>query len=105
MKTKKTNTSKKIIVGAVKCPNCKCLIYSRARHDYHSCKCGSVSVDGGREYFRVGFKTKIAPDTCKYTVFASEQSLYDDWKFGIDKFGLVDEKSVIKNDKKNIKLK
>ena len=35
-----------------KCKLCESIIESHHRHDYVSCKCGEISVDGGDEYFR-----------------------------------------------------
>lgn len=40
---------------AIKCPSCKDIVFSIAHHDYHSCTCGEVTVDGGFEYFRFGW--------------------------------------------------
>jgi hypothetical protein len=31
-------------------------IESKYRHDYVSCKCGGISVDGGKDYLRRGAK-------------------------------------------------
>ncbi len=36
----------------IKCLNCKDIIESVNRHDYVTCKCGKVSVDGGSDYFK-----------------------------------------------------
>jgi hypothetical protein len=41
-------------VAAVKCPNCKDVIWSRHRHDCRSCKCQDSFIDGGRDYTRLG---------------------------------------------------
>lgn len=41
-----------IIQNAVTCQICGDFIFSRHRHDYASCQCGNVSVDGGRDYIR-----------------------------------------------------
>lgn len=35
-----------------KCRSCDTIIESRHRHDYVTCKCGAISVDGGTDYFR-----------------------------------------------------
>lgn len=35
-----------------KCKKCEDVIESFHRHDFVSCKCGEISVDGGQEYFR-----------------------------------------------------
>ena len=38
----------------VRCSECKEVIYSLSRHDWHTCKCGATFVDGGRDYLRYG---------------------------------------------------
>ncbi len=45
----------KILQNEVKCLNCGDQIYSRHRHDFVTCKCGSVSVDGGLSYLKRSF--------------------------------------------------
>jgi hypothetical protein len=37
----------------VLCRLCLDLIQSKHRHDFESCTCGAISVDGGPDYFRV----------------------------------------------------
>ena len=79
-----------MICKAIQCPNCKDVIFSRARHDFRSCSCGSVAIDGGFDYTRivplkrpeVSISKTIAID-----VSATRQDLYKDWNEGIDKFG------------------
>ena len=34
----------------IKCRKCGAVIDSRSRHDFVTCKCGAVAVDGGRDY-------------------------------------------------------
>lgn len=41
--------------NAVLCKKCDEVIYSKNRHDFHECSCRSVNVDGGRDYFKVGY--------------------------------------------------
>lgn len=43
-----------IVQNAVICNKCGDSIYSAHRHDYVTCKCGNISVDGGQEYLRRG---------------------------------------------------
>jgi len=38
---------------ALQCLKCKDIIVSHFTHDLNWCKCGSVAIDGGREYTRV----------------------------------------------------
>lgn len=46
----------KIITNKIKCNHCGEVIESKSRHDFVTCKCGAVSVDGGKEYLRRAFK-------------------------------------------------
>ena len=41
-----------ITKNAAKCLRCKEVVESKHRHDYQTCKCGNVSVDGGLDYLR-----------------------------------------------------
>lgn len=41
-----------IVQNAVICKRCDDYIVSKHRHDYVTCKCGAISVDGGQEYLR-----------------------------------------------------
>lgn len=43
---------KRIIVNKIKCKKCGDIIESKSRHDFVTCKCGAVSVDGGHDYLR-----------------------------------------------------
>jgi hypothetical protein len=37
-----------------KCALCEDVIESKSRHDFVSCSCGAIFVDGGRDYCRMG---------------------------------------------------
>lgn len=50
----------RIVKNAAKCLKCGDIIESIHRHDYVTCSCGNISVDGGTDYLRRGFKE---PDT------------------------------------------
>jgi ribosomal protein S27AE len=43
------------VVTGIQCPRCSDVIVSEHRHDWRTCKCGLVFVDGGRDYLRCGF--------------------------------------------------
>jgi hypothetical protein len=43
-----------IIRNAAQCAKCEDVIESKHRHDFVSCKCGAIFVDGGKDYFRAG---------------------------------------------------
>ena len=42
----------KILVNKIKCNKCGDIIESMHQHDFKFCKCGTVAVDGGKEYLR-----------------------------------------------------
>jgi hypothetical protein len=41
-----------IIQNAVSCNGCGDFIVSKHRHDFVTCSCGAISVDGGQDYLR-----------------------------------------------------
>lgn len=46
---------RKILVNKIRCNHCGDVITSEHRHDFKSCRCGRVAVDGGTDYLRRGF--------------------------------------------------
>ena len=64
-------TSKALSRNAVKCRLCDDIIESKHRHDFVSCSCGSVFVDGGSEYQRIGWDDKDGNYTFDEVVDAS----------------------------------
>ena len=82
----------KTTVKAIKCPRCGDIIYSRARHDFISCSCKSVSLDGGFDYVRGAYNPTVIkefPKTFDLEVEASRDELYKDWNFQTDNFGII----------------
>lgn len=75
-------------IKAIKCGECKDIIYSRTRHDFHACSCGKTFIDGGFEYFRVGSET-MNYEIVDIEVEATRSELYEDWNKRFDKFGLI----------------
>ncbi|NIA10699.1 MAG: hypothetical protein GWP10_13470 [Nitrospiraceae bacterium] len=51
-----------IYINAAKCEKCGSIIRSKNRHDFVTCKCGDVGVDGGSWYIKRVFK-----DGAKYS--------------------------------------
>jgi len=79
-------------VNAIRCPKCKDIIFSRARHDFHGCSCGAVSIDGGLDYIRTSFSPgELPPKVFEIKVKQSRKQLYADWNEGTDKFGVIKE--------------
>ena len=75
-------------VNGLVCPTCKSFIFSRARHDFRSCVCGNILVDGGFDYMRAGSKGAV-PVSERRQVKATRKQLYDDWNKHTDLYGLV----------------
>jgi len=75
-------------VHAIQCPKCKDIIYSRARHDYHSCTCGDVTIDGGFDYMHCSWKVKPPKELIKY-IPVTRTRLFVDWNFRRDQFGII----------------
>jgi hypothetical protein len=48
-----------IYINAATCKICGEHIRSKNRHDYVTCKCGNLSVDGGSWYAKRGFRKSI----------------------------------------------
>jgi len=46
-----------LIINKAKCTKCGDVIESKHIHDYVSCSCGNISVDGGSDYCRRSAKT------------------------------------------------
>ena len=42
-------------IYAYECGICGDKIFSRARHDYRSCSCKSIAVDGGFDYNKITY--------------------------------------------------
>lgn len=64
----------KIIRNAARCLLCNDIIESKHRHDFVTCKCGNISVDGGHDYLRrVGYI-----DKCEDLSIVEERSNEDE---------------------------
>ena len=44
-----------ILRNSIKCNHCNDEIESKHRHDFVTCKCGKIAVDGGKDYRRTMF--------------------------------------------------
>ncbi len=52
-----------IIRNSAICMRCQDEVVSRHRHDFRSCRCGAMFVDGGKEYLRRGGDLTYIMDT------------------------------------------
>jgi hypothetical protein len=46
---------RKIKRSRMKCHLCDTVVESKSRHDFVSCKCKSIFLDGGLDYVRYGY--------------------------------------------------
>jgi len=78
-------------VNAIICSKCDTIIYSRAIHDFRTCKCESISIDGGFDYIRVLWDDKKVsiPKQIQLDVLATKEELYNDWNSRKDIYGMV----------------
>lgn len=63
-----------IIKNRIKCRTCGDIIESVYRHDFRSCSCGRVAVDGGHDYLRRGYIDSRA-DYEELSVFAPDEEM------------------------------
>ena len=52
-------SEKKLIKNAIKCNHCGDVIESKYTHDFVTCSCETVSVDGGLSYCKRSFKNGL----------------------------------------------
>ncbi|MCX4358007.1 MAG: hypothetical protein OSJ43_17610 [Oscillospiraceae bacterium] len=64
---------RRIIKNCIKCNLCGDIIVSEDRHDFKSCKCGAVTVDGGNDYLKRTYKN--SPDD--YTELSEYEDIED----------------------------
>lgn len=90
METQMTKTkTKRTRVTTITCPQCKSEMYSRSRHDFHGCACGTF-IDGGFDYIRYGWPNGYDRPKARYRyVNATRAELANDWNKAIDKYGFI----------------
>lgn len=58
--------TRKMIVNKIRCNKCGAVIESVYTHDMKYCRCGSVYVDGGKDYPRRGGNINDYTDLSRY---------------------------------------
>lgn len=53
---------RKILCNRAKCLKCGDIIESKTRHDFQTCSCGNLSVDGGHFYLKRCFGPGMVSD-------------------------------------------
>ena len=57
--------TKKLVKNQWKCLYCNDVIESKHQHEYTTCKCGKMSIDGGTSYIRLGGDLDMMQDMCE----------------------------------------
>lgn len=58
----------RLIKNAAQCAKCQDIIVSKHRHDFVTCKCESISIDGGLAYRRAVGNLEDFIDLCEWEV-------------------------------------
>lgn len=53
--------------NVVQCLKCNDIIESKHRHDFVSCRCGAIAVDGGKDYLKRSGYPADMKDLSEYT--------------------------------------
>ena len=83
-----------MVIKAYRCKKCEDVIFSRAKHDYRSCSCGAIAVNGGIEFFRVTSRNQF-PETVALDLDITKEELYADWNSRKDEFGWIKSGKVL----------
>lgn len=75
--------------SAVKCFGCGDTLYSRTIHDYRTCTCGHISIDGGDDYVKITYDPNAKYGIMEIDVPFTDNELYEDWNTGADQLGLI----------------
>ena len=70
-----------ILKNAIKCNPCGDIIESESTHDFKTCSCGRVSVDGGHEYLKRCFQKEGDYGELSETVLTLDEAISDAEKF------------------------
>jgi hypothetical protein len=81
-----------IQITALECPSCSDVIFSRSNHDYRSCSCNGISIDGGLgDYFNSAWDHNLIDiNEVKFYTLESKltkKDFHNDYNFRIDKYG------------------
>lgn len=83
-----------INIQVVKCGHCSSVITSRANHDFNSCQCGHLSVDGGNfnEDTNTQVISRVVGSFQREDVSVLEDfpltpdELFEDWNKSVNKY-------------------
>lgn len=61
-----TAKQRRILINRARCNVCGDVISSSHRHDFVTCSCGALSVDGGTDYLRRCYQTRNYEELSEY---------------------------------------
>ncbi len=68
----------RLIRNSARCRRCGDHVVSKHRHDFVTCKCGKISVDGGLDYLRRVGEASSFEDTSKWELAGTLQEVEDE---------------------------
>ncbi len=80
-----------IVRNSAKCKKCRQEAVSKHVHDFKSCLCGAISVDGGREYLRRAGNFEDFEDTSLHAVIIGTIRHDEDYKKALEGMKALDE--------------
>ena len=76
-------------INAIKCLGCGDTIFSRSRHDFRTCTCKNLSIDGGFDYSKVSFNPEVGYEHIDLDIDVEKKDLFNDYNYGLDNYGLI----------------
>lgn len=70
----------RIVTNKCKCLLCDIIIESEHRHNFVSCKCGNIAVDGGKDYIRRIGNGVTNPETIQELNETYEEEVKMSWE-------------------------
>ncbi len=58
-----------ILVNQAQCLICFEVVVSKHQHDFKSCTCGNIFVDGGKDYIRRGYRNRNKFKECSVVLY------------------------------------
>ena len=94
-------------VRGFKCLMCGDTVISRAQHDFVTCYCGNVSVDGGQktDFFGVSIIDTNKSEFKHLELDITSDDLYNDYNTEKDKYNLIRDFSFSKKERDAAKAK
>jgi hypothetical protein len=77
-----------MIIIACKCKVCDDILFSRTQHDYRTCSCGKLAVNGGQQDPQTRSWDQY-PERVELDLKVTEEELFADWNSRRDRYGWI----------------